>query len=244
MELPSGSQGDQRAEHDGCLKRRPRATKIRRNRAANSFIEIGPIAIGAAVAIALAGLAGCGQKQVEITKFDAAMVTQLAMEQLDADKNGELDNNELENCPGLIKSRKQIDGDENGTISAAELQQRMQDYIDQQVAILPYPLVVTWRGRPLAGAKIELIPEPFMADVIEPASGETDERGVSRPSIELDPEIAERGTFGYRSGVYRVKLSKQDASGKELLPEKFNVKSTVGIEVKVGGHMEPIYLRL
>ena len=203
-----------------------------------------PFRHSVAAAIVFAGLAGCSQKQVEITSFDAAAVTRKAMEQLDGDNSGDLDDKELENCPGLIKSRKQIDTDNDGKISAAELQRRMQDYIDQQVAILPYPVVVTLRGRPLTDTKIELIPEPFMSEVIEPAKGETDERGVSRPSIELDPEIADRGTFGYRSGVYRVKLSKQDASGKELLPEKYNEKSTIGIEVKVGGHMEPIYLRL
>ena len=166
------------------------------------------------------------------------------MDQLDADKNGKLDTEELKNCPGLQRSRKEIDSDNDGAISSSELQKRMQDYIREQIALNNTPIIVSYGGRPLAGAKIELIPEEFLVDVIEPATGTTSARGSSRPSIELDPEIRQRGTSGYRSGVYRVKLWKKDSGGKELLPRKLNEESNIGIEVLMKEHMEPIYLRL
>ena len=97
----------------------------------------------------------------------------------------------------------------------------------------------------MVGAEVTLDPEDFLADIIEPASGETDEYGTARPSIPLDEEILARGTYGYRSGVYRLRVSKKNAKGDELMPAKYNVKSQLGIEVKMGGHIDgPIRIAL
>ncbi len=188
---------------------------------------------------------GCSaKKQVELTTFDVGDVTDRALEQLDANKDGLLDEQELKACPGLLSSRRQIDSDRDGKISTEELQRRFQEYIDQRIAVLPYPITVTYRGQPLVGATVELIPEGFLSEVIEPAKGETDQTGAARPTVQLDQEILQRGTFGYRSGVYRVKVSKQDASGKELLPEKYNENTVLGLEVRMEEHMKPLTLRL
>ena len=83
-----------------------------------------------------------------------------------------------------------------------------------------------------------------MADIAEPAYGETDEEGFVQPSIELDEEILRFGTRGFRSGVYLVKISKKDRNGKETLPKKYNAETTIGIEVKMQEHFTPIILRL
>ena len=190
-------------------------------------------------------LIGCGpRKQVELTTFDAAAVTAQAMQQLDADADGQLNNTELKQAPGLRRSRRDIDSDRDGRISAAELQARFQSYIDQRLAILPYPIEVRLRGAPLTDATIELTPESFLEGVIEPATGKTDQYGVARPSIELDDEIARRGTTGFRSGVYRVKVSKKDGSGDELMPAKYNTDSNLGLEVNMSEHMTSLRLDL
>ena len=188
---------------------------------------------------------GCsGPKHPEIQVFNAVEVTERAMNHLDDDGDGKLSKAELKECPGLFRSRKLIDQDNDNAISSTELQARLQAYLDEQLAIVDRPIHIQRGGRQLTGATVELLPEGFMADIIEPASGTTDERGIVRPSIELDEEIRGVGTRGYRSGVYRVKVSKKDSSGKELLPKKYNKETTLGIEVKQEEHFEPIYLRL
>ena len=166
------------------------------------------------------------------------------MNHLDDDGDRKLSKEELKKCPGLSRSRKLIDEDNDGAISSTELQARLQAYLDEQLAIVDRPILILRRGQQLAGATVGLLPEVFMADIIEPAYGTTDKRGVVRPSIELDEEIRGVGTRGYRRGVYQVKVSKKDGSGKELLPKQYNEETTLGIEVKMEEHFEPIQLRL
>lgn len=202
------------------------------------------IRLGAAITICLA-VGGCGQpKQVEVTVFDVDAVTTAAMQQLDQDQNEKLSAAELKASPGLRGSRREIDSNRDGQISKEELHSRLQTYVDQRIAILPYPIYVTLRGRPLVGATVVLTPESFLGEVIEPATGETDSYGVVRPTIELDDEIASRGTTGFRSGVYRVSVSQKDAAGNEKLPARFNTESKLGIEVSMREHMSPLKLDL
>lgn len=166
------------------------------------------------------------------------------MQTLDSNGDAELSKDELKQCPGLAKARKELDRDNDGTVSKAELQTRLQSYVDEQIAILPIPIVVTYRRKPLIGATVELIPEPFLNEIIEPAQGVTDQSGTVRPSIQVDEAISSRGTYGYRSGVYRVKVSRKDPNGKELIPAKYNQDSMLGIEVKMEEHLMSLRLDL
>ena len=180
----------------------------------------------------------------EVLTFNAADVTSQAMQQLDGNQDGKLDKGELKQSPGLLKSQKLIDTDKDGALSTEELQRRLQAYIDEQLAIVKQPIKILRGGRPVRGATVELVPETFMAEIVEPATGETDGDGVVRPSIELDPELTKWGTGGFRSGVYRVKVSKKDQAGKETIPSKYNEQTTLGIEVKMEEHFRMIVLRL
>jgi len=187
---------------------------------------------------------GCTrQEQVELTVFDVDEITQKAMQQLDGDGDDKLTLSELAESPGLKSSQSEIDLDKDRSISREELRTRLQAYVDEQIAILPYAIKVTYRGRPLTQAKITLIPESFLDGVVQEATGETDETGSARPTIELSPDILSRGTFGFRSGVYRVAVSKLDASGQETIPKKYNTETTLGFELKMDEHMEQL-LRL
>jgi hypothetical protein len=201
---------------------------------------------------ALTGLAlaclvvGCSKpNHPEVLTFDAAEVTSRAMAQLDSNQDGQLDKDELkQQSPGLYKSRKLVDANRDGSLGKDELQRRLQTYIDEQLAIVPQPISIRSGGRPLAGATVELVPEEFMAEIVEPATGETDGEGIAYPSIELDEEITKWGSGGFRSGVYRVKVSKKNAAGEETIPKKYNVETILGIEVKMEEHFRMIVLNL
>jgi len=198
-----------------------------------------PWTIASLVTVALTTLSiGCSRKeQVELTVFDVGEITQKAMQQFDNDGDETLSKSELDVSPGLKRAFAGIDIDKNRSISPDELRTRLQAYVDEQIAILPYAIVVTYRGKPLTGATLTLQPEDFLEGVVQQATGITDESGIAKPTIELSEEIISRGTYGFRSGVYRVAVSKLDATGKEAIPAKYNTETTLGFELKMDEHM-------
>ena len=191
-------------------------------------------------------LVGCdsGPKHPALTTFDVDEVAQLAMQQLDTESDGQLSRDELRASPGLLGALAELDTNRDRQLSFEELRARLQLYIDARVAIHTFPILVTKGGQPLVGATVKLFPEEFLAAVIEPAEGMTDDAGHVFPSIAVDPELRERGTQGFRSGVYRVEVSKVDDEGKELIPARYNVDSDLGLEIKMEEHMETIRIDL
>ena len=86
---------------------------------------------------------GCsGPEHPEIQVFNAVEVTERAMDHLDDDGNGILNEAELKKCPGLSRSRKLIDRDNDDAISSTELQARLQAYLDEQLAIVDRPIQI------------------------------------------------------------------------------------------------------
>lgn len=84
---------------------------------------------------------------------------------------------------------------------------------------------VLMNGQPLTGAEVTFEPEPFLGEVIKPATGTTERTGIARMTIGgvTPPSMM--------VGYYKVRISKKDASGKELLPARYNSKSILGQEV-------------
>ena len=80
---------------------------------------------------------------------------------------------------------------------------------------------ITYNGRPLDKAEVRLVPEFFMEDMIEPATGMTRGDGTVRPSI------PDQRTPMLRVGYYRVEVK----SSKPPLPAKFNSQTTLGVEI-------------
>ena len=85
-----------------------------------------------------------------------------------------------------------------------------------------------YKGRPLAGATITFEPEPFMADYIQPAVGETDVAGACSLNRQNDP------LGGITVGFYKRRVSRPYRSGKETMPEKYNTETTLGQEIVTG----------
>jgi hypothetical protein len=70
---------------------------------------------------------------------------------------------------------------------------------------------------------VRLVPEFFLTDLLEPATGTTDEGGSVYPGI-ADNELR---TPAMRSGYYRVEIT----SPHVTLPPQFNTATTVGVEI-------------
>lgn len=117
-----------------------------------------------------------------------------------------------------------VDGD--GALNAAEITARIDSYLQDRIGLTIAPCVITLDKNPLSGATVTFVPEPFLADTIQPASGTTDSAGMVVPKVE--------GKTGLLPGLYKIEISKKDASGKETLPAKYNTQTELGREIAQG----------
>jgi hypothetical protein len=148
-----------------------------------------------------------------------------ALAQYDRNGDGYLDAPELERCPALKSCLKALDTNGDGRLSAEEIAERVLLYQKSRIGLQAFACQVTLDGRPLAGATVTFIPEPFLGPALKPATGVSDERGLAR--------LQESGADlpGVPCGLFRVEVSKKDAGGRETVPARYNTQSVLGQEV-------------
>jgi hypothetical protein len=176
----------------------------------------------------LAWVWGCADG-VEAPSIDANDAASAALSAGDKDGDGKISSVELNSLPGLKAAAKSVDVNQDRTITEEELALRLKKYGDDGIGLLPFRCKVTVGGQPLAGAQVRLAPEGYLGGAVQPATGVTDELGVAG----LSTEGAINGIQGVQPGIYRVEIFKKDASGKELIAEKYNVKSVLGQEISL-----------
>lgn len=145
-------------------------------------------------------LGGCGQgpSRVSAPSWDPGAFADAILEKLDTSGDGALDSKEFGAAPGLAWGAKYIDTDNNGALSREELVARFQIYEKMRLGLTSKQIQLLMNRRPLVGAKIQLVPEFFLGEVLEPASGETFDDGS------LAPQTEGVDLNGVRVGYYRV----------------------------------------
>lgn len=151
---------------------------------------------------------------------------QEAVTKYDANGNGAIDGNELDRVPALKATLKRVDKNGDGQVTADEINARIDSWRKSQVALSTFMLTVTRDGRPLSGATITFVPETFLGPAVKAAKGKTRDSGSTPMEISRDPDEA-----GVHLGYYRIEVSKLDASGKELIPARFNAETELGAEI-------------
>jgi hypothetical protein len=166
---------------------------------------------------------GCSSKpgRVTIPKWNPSGFANAILEQLDDNRDSLIDDNELTKAPGLAYGSRFIDKNKDRKLSREELEARFTMYRDRQLGLTTKEFRVTYNSRPLVGAEVRFVPEFFLADVIEPASGTAIVQGTVYPSIR------DQQTPLMRVGYYRVEVTSPNVT----LPQKFNTATTVGVEV-------------
>jgi len=165
-----------------------------------------PTVIGLIVA-ALVGATGCGRGSggsaaTSVSPSDAASG---AIELYDKDGSGALDDSELAASPGLLAAKSRYDTDGDGRISEDEIVARLKSVFGAGSRWLTINCQILKGGRPLAGAKVRFVPEPFFGDALQTAAGTTDSQGRVHPAVDeqFHPDKL-KGRNIMQPGVYRV----------------------------------------
>lgn len=169
--------------------------------------------------------AACSGRRVPAPRLDPEEAGRLALADYDRNNDGRLDAAELERCPGLRGGLKTLDTDKDGRLNAQEIAARVTAYQNSRIGLMGVTCQVTLDGAPLVGASVELVPEKFLGAAVKPA------RGVSEKEGSVPLHVEGQDLPGVQCGVYRVVVSKKNAAGKELLPGRYNAKTTLGQEI-------------
>jgi hypothetical protein len=131
-----------------------------------------------------------------------------AIELLDKDDNGSLDETELAACPGILASRDRNDTDRDGQVSQDELESCLAKIYAGGTPWATVNCRIVQEGRPIAGADVRFVPEPFLGDALQPATGKTDNQGRVNPAV-ADEKLPEdkKGLRVMQLGVYRVEVT-------------------------------------
>jgi hypothetical protein len=177
----------------------------------------------AALATALGLICGCGtgaRPRVYPDKPDPH-AAERAMELYDTNKDGILDANELEKVPGLKAAMRQVDLNKDGKISADEISARIDSWAASKCGRMGISCKVRHSEKPLAGANVKFVPEPFLGSGMKTYEGTTDDNGVAMLFV------AGSSDRGVSPGFYRVEISKTG----ESIPAKYNTETQLGQEV-------------
>lgn len=178
----------------------------------------GRLATGLCAGVLVAGCSG-RPPRVEAPEWDPAEFTERAFADFDANQDSVLERSELDAVPGLAAAFNRVDRDRDKRVTQDELRGRFEAYEKMRTGILLQSFEVTLNGRPLAGAKIEFIPESYQGDVLEIATGVTNDQGTVRPKVEGHP--------GMQIGFFRVKAYDPRSQNESEL----KLSKPVGVEV-------------
>lgn len=173
---------------------------------------------------------GCGpprRPRVPAPPVDPEGISRAVVQVADADTDGLLTAAELGRVPGLVPAIAVWDADGDQRLSAAELTAWLAGIHNSRIAITSLSVVVTRQGKPVGGAVVRIVPEPFMSSEVKAAEGTTDADGIACPSIP-------GGRYpGVNCGVYRVEITGSLPDGKPI-PAKYNAATTLGLALGNG----------
>jgi hypothetical protein len=177
-------------------------------------------------------LAGCSSqpsaiKPVDIDPVDAS---RQAIELYDKTQDGALSDEELSAVPGIAKYKNLYDQDGNGTVSQDEVATRLGLWSEQGLGFRPLNVVVLVDGRPLPGASLEFVPEPYLGPNVKRATGLTDDSGMASLAVaveDMPPELAELPIDGVMGGTFKVRVKHPTVK----LPPRFNTETLLGEEI-------------
>jgi hypothetical protein len=170
-----------------------------------------------------------GPTAVEVPPINPDKAAQSVLTKYDTDGDSQLTIEELASCPGIRDAMARYDKDKDRQLTKEELSQRFAMWVDGGVGVTTLTCNVILDGKPLAGAQVQLIPETFLADVVQPAIGVTDQSGYSVLGMDMAnlPDDMKNLRGVVHQGVFRVEITHPTIA----IPAKYNTQTTLGQEV-------------
>jgi hypothetical protein len=176
---------------------------------------------------------GCSGGPPALTPPDLrpASAADQAIALYDRDGSGDLSVDELQACPGMLSALKTYDLDGDGNISMDEITARLELFAKSRVALTQLVAVVRLGNRPLAGATILFVPEPYLGSAIKSATGKTGRSGGAMMDVD-DSELPsnQAGLVGVQLATYRVEITHPEIT----IPAKYNTNTTLGYDSQPG----------
>jgi hypothetical protein len=167
----------------------------------------------------------CSERQSDHPPaIDAKKSGQTAVRKLDINKDGKLSVYELSKCPGLKAALSRLNTDSLGYITADSISERIEHWQEFKYDVMKIVCIVTHNGKPLEDACVRFEPEDFLENMIDIASGTTNNKGIASITTKF-PYTDE--PLGVLLGYYRVSITKHGLD----IPKKFNIDTVLGIEV-------------
>ncbi len=153
------------------------------------------------------------------------------MDLYDTNHDGELSEQELAACPGILMNLGTYDTDNNKKVSPQELEDRLRNLRTAGVGLTKLTIQVRLNGRSLSGALVNLVPETYLGPNVKPAWGKTNSRGSAIMDIrDEDLPASEKGLIGIHYGTYKIVITHPEIQ----LPAKYNSQTTLGYETQRG----------
>ncbi|MCA9231611.1 MAG: EF-hand domain-containing protein [Planctomycetales bacterium] len=149
----------------------------------------------------------------------------------DKDGSGDLSTEELEACPGVLGALGAYDQNDDKKVTRDEFVARLNRFASSRVALTQLIAIVYLDQRPLEGATVRLVPEPYFEGAIKPATCTTGQSGSGMLDVD-DSELPsnQAGMVGVQLGTYRVEITHPEIS----IPAKFNVDTKLGYDSQPG----------
>jgi hypothetical protein len=186
--------------------------------------------IGAALTILVAGCSG-GQDRIKPPRIDPASAATQAMELYDTNHDGKLSQEELAKCPGVLVSLERYDLNHDKQIDQEEFSTRLKNLLKNGTGATQLACIVSYQGKPLAGAKVVLEPEPYLGTDIQPAEGVTSNAGIANVGMPAEKAPAALKSMKLiQYGTFKVRITHPSIS----IPAKYNTETTLGYETIPG----------
>ena len=175
---------------------------------------------------------GCGTtaSRVHPVEISPSSASSEAMELYDKDGDGAIAGEELNAVPGIKRHLQHYDRDGDERVTRDEIAARLQDWGNNQLALMGRTYVIMLDGQPLSGATVTLVPEPYLGENVKPASGITGPTGLTRMSHaeeDLPKSANGRPIPGVKAGTFKIQITHPSRQ----IPAKYNTSTELGDEV-------------
>jgi hypothetical protein len=176
---------------------------------------------------------GCtgGPERVKPRRIDTSAAATQALELYDTNRDGKLSQEELAKCPGVLISMSGYDTNRDKFVDEAEFRDHLIHLLRNGRGATQLGCNVIYQGRPLAGAKVVLEPEPYLGNEIQAAEGVTSSYGAAEVGMPADkaPEALKNMKL-IQYGTFKVRITHPTIN----IPAKYNTETTLGYETIPG----------